>query len=121
MFTHIHFQSIPVTDIDRALAFYRDKLGFDVERDNPYGESRWIFMALPGARTMLHFNVVDTVPENDIPVLVLVTEDVDAVCATLSERGVTIHMGPDEAPWNPGTRWAMIHDTEGNLILLQTI
>jgi predicted enzyme related to lactoylglutathione lyase len=56
-----------------------------------------------------------------MPDLVLITEDVDATCETLKSRGVTIHKGPDDAPWNPGTRWAMIHDTENNLILIQTI
>ena len=121
MFTHVHFQSIGVTDIDRALEFYTTKLDFAVERDDPYGDSRWIFLQLPGARTMLHFELKDAVPRTDTPALVLATEDVDAACATLAERGVTIHAGPDEAPWNPGTRWALLYDSEGNLVLIQTI
>ena len=98
MFTRIHFDTVPATDVGRARDFYRDKLGFTVERDNPYG-----------------------VPKTQTPALVLVTDDVDAACATLKSRGVPIKRGPDDAPWEPGTRWAMIDDSEGNLVLIQTV
>jgi predicted enzyme related to lactoylglutathione lyase len=121
MFSHIHFQTLPVTDVVRARDFYRDVLGFDVERDNPYGDSRWVFMKIPGADTLLHFDERKTLPASDKPVLVLVTADVDATCATLAARGVAIKSPPAEAPWEPGTRWAYIADSEGNLVLIQTI
>jgi predicted enzyme related to lactoylglutathione lyase len=121
MFTHIHFDTIPATDLERARDFYRDKLGFEVERDEPYGDTRWIFMRIPGADTMLHFDKQPSVPETTTPVLVLATGDVDAACKTLQSRGVAIKQGPADAPWNPGTRWAMIDDREGNLVLIQSI
>ncbi len=122
MFTHINFQSIGVLDQDRALAFYRDTLSFEVERDVPYEENfRWIFLKLPGARTLIHFSQRASDARNDKPDLVLVTPDVDAACETLKSRGVEIARGPDDAPWNPGTRWAIFYDTENNMILIQTI
>jgi predicted enzyme related to lactoylglutathione lyase len=121
VFSHIHFQTVAATDVVRARDFYRDKLGFEVERDNAYGKTRWVFMRIPGAQTLLHFDLRESVEESDTPVLVLATDDVDAACATLAERGVTIDQPPQDAPWNPGTRWAMIHDSEGNLVLIQTI
>ena len=121
MFSHVHFQSVDATDIVRASAFYRDIMGFEVERDEPYGEDRWVFVQIPGARTMLHFNKVAEVAKSDTPVVVLATDDVDETCETLMARGVTIKAGPADAPWNPGTRWAMIDDSEGNLVLIQTI
>lgn len=120
MFDNIHFQSIGVVDMIRARDFYRDVMGFAVERDNAYGEGRWIFMALPGARTLLHFDQQDTIAPQDKPALILATSDVDATCEALRCRGVDILKGPADAPWEPGIRWAMIHDSEGNLILLQT-
>lgn len=42
---------IPVADQDRALAFYRDVLGFEVRVDAPLPQvgSRWIMLAPPGA------------------------------------------------------------------------
>jgi len=123
MFRRIHFDTVPATDVARARDFYRDKLGFVVERDNPYGESRWVFMRIPGADTLLHFDRQDSVVPTATPalVLVLVTDDVDAACETLKSRGVPIKRGPDDAPWEPGTRWAMIDDSEGNLVLIQTV
>lgn len=120
MFESILFQTIGATDLIRARDFYRDKLGFLVERDAPYGESRWIFMRLEGAQTMLHFSQQGQIEKQDIPALVLKSQDVDAACAELKSKGVQILQGPEDAPWEPGTRWAMIHDSEGNLILLQT-
>ena len=121
MFTRIHFDSIPATDVERARDFYRDTLGFVVERDNPYGDDRWVFMRIPGADTLLHFEKRDSVPKTETPALVLVTEDVDAACDTLKSRGIAIKQGPADAPWEPGTRWAMIDDSEGNLVLIQTV
>jgi predicted enzyme related to lactoylglutathione lyase len=121
MFTRIHFDSVPATDVERARDFYRDRLGFTVERDNPYGEGRWVFMRIPGADTLLHFDKRPSVPKTETPALVLVTEDVDAACDTLKSRGVAIKQGPSDAPWEPGTRWAMIDDSEGNLVLIQTV
>ena len=121
MFTHIHFDTIPATDVERARDFYRDKLDFVVERDNAYGNTRWVFMKLTGANTLLHFDKQDSVPPSPTPALVLATDDVDATCATLRSRGLTIKQGPADAPWQPGTRWAMIDDSEGNLVLIQTV
>ena len=121
MFKRIHFDTISAVDVERARDFYRDKLGFTVERDNPYGDSRWVFMRIPGADTLLHFDKQDAVPPSEKPALVLVTDDVDATCAMLKSRGVAIKRGPEDAPWEPGTRWAMIDDTEGNLVLIQTV
>ena len=62
----------------------------------------------------------DSVAKTQTPALVLVTEDVDATCTELQSRGVAIKRGPEDAPWEPGTRWAMIDDSEGNLVLIQT-
>ncbi|HZY69005.1 MAG TPA: VOC family protein [Devosia sp.] len=121
MFERIHFDTIAATDVERARDFYRDKLGFTVERDSPYGGDRWVFMQVGDSKTLLHFDKQDSVPRQEAPALVLVTADVDQACATLQERGVAIVQGPADAPWEPGTRWAMINDSEGNLVLLQTV
>jgi len=41
---------VPVADQDRALEFYRDKLGFEKRADFAYGQgSRWIEVAPPGS------------------------------------------------------------------------
>jgi glyoxalase/bleomycin resistance protein/dioxygenase superfamily protein len=45
---------LAVSDQDRALAFYRDKLGFEVRTDTEFGEGfRWIEVAPAGAYTVI--------------------------------------------------------------------
>ena len=117
----IHFQSIPVADQDRALAFYTTNFGFEVHTDAPYGEGwRWIFLTLPGAETRLHFASPDDMTVNDKPALCLVCDNVDDEAKKLRANSVEITNGPDDAPWHPGVRWLMLRDTEDNLVLLES-
>jgi len=52
--THLGTVIIPVSDQDRALAFYVDKLGFEQRSDMPFGNGeRWLEVAPPGATTTL--------------------------------------------------------------------
>ena len=45
---------VPVTDQDRALEFYVEKLGFAKQLDVPFGDGkRWIEVAPPGATTTI--------------------------------------------------------------------
>ena len=120
--SHIHFQSIPVEDQTRAVDFYTSNLGFDVHTDAPYGDDwRWIFLTLPGAQTRLHFASKSEMQINDTPALCLVCDDVDDEAKSLAGNGVDITNGPDDAPWQPGVRWLMIRDSEGNLGLLESM
>ncbi|WP_226780941.1 VOC family protein [Oceaniglobus trochenteri] len=120
--TRINFMSIPVHDQDRAIAFYRDRLGMTVHTDATYGEDwRWIFLQIPGAETMIQFAKASEMSvAKERPALVLVCDDVDAEVGGLKTDGVTLRDGPDDAPWQPGVRYALIEDTEGNVILLES-
>lgn len=52
--TDVGTVGIPVDDQDRALAFYRDKLGFETRIDAAFGEGRrWVEVAAPGSSTSL--------------------------------------------------------------------
>src|ERR1044071_10338672 len=52
MITSVKFVGIPVHDQERALAFYREKLGFKVATDQPMGPGqRWIELRIGGAET----------------------------------------------------------------------
>jgi lactoylglutathione lyase len=52
--TEIRTVSVPVTDQERALDFYQNKLGFEKRLDAPYGAGRrWIEVAPAGAATTL--------------------------------------------------------------------
>jgi catechol 2,3-dioxygenase-like lactoylglutathione lyase family enzyme len=51
--TDIRTIAIPVRDQEKALAFYRDTLGFEVRLDGEFGEGRWLEVAAPGATTSI--------------------------------------------------------------------
>src|SRR6266545_1248726 len=49
MITHVSVVTVYVTDQERAGAFYTDKLGFEVRRDDPMSETaRWLEVAPKG-------------------------------------------------------------------------
>jgi len=118
----ISFTSLPVTNQDRAIAFYCEHLGFEVAVDAPYEDGwRWIFLGLPDMDTRLHFAKADELAwKEGLPVLCLDCDSVDRLAYDFDETGVEILNGPDDAPWNPGTRWLLIKDSEGNLVMLQS-
>jgi predicted enzyme related to lactoylglutathione lyase len=119
-FTHVSFATIPVADPIRARDFYRDKLGLVVDVDAPYGETRWIMMAIPGARTRIHLDHRPSHTPGDQPVLPLISRDLEATVSALQVRGVTITTPPRVAEWNPEVRYAMIRDSEENAVLIAT-
>lgn len=119
----INFVSVPVEDQDRAVAFYRDALGFEMQLDAPYQEGwRWIFMTLPGAETRLHFARTSELSWlAEMPALALVVADVDADAERFRDTGVEITHGPEDTPWAQGARFLMIRDSEGNVLLLESV
>jgi predicted enzyme related to lactoylglutathione lyase len=117
----ISFQSIPVDDQDRAVAFYRDVLGFTVQTDAPFEDGwRWIFMTVPGSDSRIQFARRADITVKDKPVLALVCDDVDADCAAWAAAGATVVSPAGDAPWMAGVRWAMIRDSEGNLVFVES-
>ena len=50
--------------------------------------------------------------------LPLIAPDVAAAVETLRARGVEIAAEAKPAEWDPGTIYAMIRDSEGNLVLI---
>ena len=122
MLTRISFQSIPVSDQDRALAFYRDVLKFEVQTDVPYETDwRWIFLRIPGSDSRIQFARTDDIVVRDKPVLALVSDDVDADCAQWGKAGVRITNPPQDAPWAEGVRWATIRDSEENVLFVESL
>ncbi len=83
---------VPVSDQDRALEFYTEKLGFETRADIPYGRNeRWLEVAPAGAATTIAL----VPPREGEPTGVqtrvgLTTEDVDSDYASLKEAGVDV-------------------------------
>jgi catechol 2,3-dioxygenase-like lactoylglutathione lyase family enzyme len=108
---------IGVTDVDRAKAFYVDKLGFHSDVDQPMGDKRYVQLTPPGSACSISFGVgITTTPPGAIDGLLLVVEDIQAVYRTLSSRGVTLDE-PKTEPW--GAIHCYLSDPDGNHWTLQ--
>ena len=110
---------VPVSDQDRALEFYLDKLGFEKRVDTPFGESeRWVEVAPPGAATTIAIVPPREGQSAGIETHVgLMTEDIDADHAHLRARGVdadeeVMRMGDPVPPMF----W--FRDPDGNSLLI---
>jgi predicted enzyme related to lactoylglutathione lyase len=119
MIRRLKFVGIPVTDQDRALAFYTGKLGFKVATDQAMGEGqRWIELKIPGADTGVvlftpkgHEDRVGTFFNGSFA-----TDDVKKSFETLSAAGVDVTEPKDE-PWGS---YLTFKDSEGNEFVLGT-
>ena len=119
MFKHVKFSGLPVTNQDRALAFYRDVIGRTLATDQQYGSGwRWIEFEIPGSPTRVLFERRAGEEPGEQPSINIVVEDVDAAYGVLIARGVVFDQEPIDAPWAPGERYALLRDSEGNLILI---
>jgi catechol 2,3-dioxygenase-like lactoylglutathione lyase family enzyme len=83
---------VPVSDQDRAIEFYTEKLGFELRTDTPYGDGdRWVDVAPAGAVTTLALVPPREGHSVGVPTNIgLTSEDVDADHAFLKEQGVDV-------------------------------
>ena len=111
---------MPVTDQERALAFYTGTLGLEKRADVPYGNGdRWIEVAPPGADTTIALCVppagAGPAPKN-VCYCSIVTTDIDAEHADLTARGVdcddVMRMGDPVPPM------FFFRDQDGNSLLI---
>jgi catechol 2,3-dioxygenase-like lactoylglutathione lyase family enzyme len=87
---------VPVTDTDRAIEFYVDKLGLEKRADVPMGEGyRWVEVAPQGADEA-GTTIAITPPPPGQPAgnaqtgIILHTDDIEAVHADLKAKGVDV-------------------------------
>ncbi|WP_406311852.1 VOC family protein [Streptosporangium sp. NBC_01639] len=110
---------VPVTDIDRAKAFYADRLGFHVDVDvRPSDGVRIVQLTPPGSACSI--TLTEGIPSLDMPVgtlrgLHLVVSDIEEARAALLERGADV--GPVEDLG--GVYYAHFADPDGNTWTLQ--
>jgi catechol 2,3-dioxygenase-like lactoylglutathione lyase family enzyme len=112
---------IPVADVDRAIEFYTDKLGFEKRVDVPFGgDYRWVEVAPPGADTTIA--LAPPAPNGEKAGgretgICLNTADIDGVHAELRDKGVDVdaeisRMGDPV----PAMFW--LRDHEENVVLV---
>ena len=88
----IEVVTVPVSDVDRALEFYAQKLGFAVDIDHRISEKvRLVQLTPPGSACSIHLGrgTIGTKP-GDLDGVFLVVSDVRAAHARLAEGGVEV-------------------------------
>jgi lactoylglutathione lyase len=106
--------SVYVEDQERAVAFYVEKLGFEVRRRLPMGpNASWIELAPPGAQTCLVLYPKSMMPtwREQKASVVFHCPDVEAVCRRLEQLEVRITMPPTGLRWGMFAKFA---DPDGN-------
>jgi catechol 2,3-dioxygenase-like lactoylglutathione lyase family enzyme len=115
---------LPVSDVDRAKAFYADQVGFAVDLDETFSDTFRVVQLTPpgsGCSICIGIGVVDT-PPGSVKGLHLVVEDIHATRAELLERGVEISEVQDlTAPGKPTVSYAYFKDPDSNTWALQQL
>jgi catechol 2,3-dioxygenase-like lactoylglutathione lyase family enzyme len=119
MIRGMKFASIPVSDQDRALAFYTEKLGFRLLTDQPFDKKqRWIELGISATDTRVVLFHFDDGPAAGTKMnITFWTDDVEETVRELESKGVEFVMKPQKADW--GTA-AVFRDSEGNTFVLSS-
>jgi predicted enzyme related to lactoylglutathione lyase len=104
--------AVPVSDPDRAKAFYTEQLGFNADHDHRVSDGlRFIQLTPPGSACSIAIGtgLMETEP-GSVQGLQLVVSDIEAAHAELSGRGVEVSPIQD-FPWG---RFVFFTDPDGN-------
>ena len=129
----IHTSSLPHTDPDASLAFYRDTLGFEVRNDVGYKGMRWITVgpadqpdtsillappaADPGITEDERQTIAEMMVKGTYAGINLATNDLDATFERLQAGDAEVVQEPTDQPY--GVRDCAFRDPAGNLIRIQ--
>jgi catechol 2,3-dioxygenase-like lactoylglutathione lyase family enzyme len=104
--------AVPVSDVDRAKAFYTDAAGFNADHDHRVSdEIRFVQLTPPGSACSISIGegIVDT-PPGSVKGLQLVVSDIEAARAELVGRGVEVS-DVQRFPWGA---FVFFSDPDGN-------
>jgi catechol 2,3-dioxygenase-like lactoylglutathione lyase family enzyme len=111
--------AIPVSDVDRAKAFYTDQAGFHADHDHRVSdELRFVQLTPPGSACSIALGegVVDATP-GSVKGLQMTVPDIDAARAELAGRGVDVS-DVEHLPWGA---FVYFHDPDGNAWSVQQV
>ena len=111
--------AVPVSDVDRAKAFYVDQAGFNADHDHIVSEEiRFVQLTPPGSACSIAIGkgVIDA-PPGSVQGLQLVVADADAAREDLKSRGVEVSDVQD-FPWG---RFVFFADPDGNRWAVQQL
>ena len=130
MITNVSLVSVWVTDLDDALAFYTDVLGFEARDDIMLGEDfRWVTVGHPSQPELqLHLTtpskplsddliaaMTRAQAEGGLPGVGLHVDDCRTTYQELSAKGVEFIQEPQDRPYGVE---ALMRDNSGNWIVL---
>ncbi|HXH35830.1 MAG TPA: VOC family protein [Plantibacter sp.] len=110
---------VPVTDVDRAKAFYVDQVGFHADHDQQVNEElRFVQLTPPGSACSIAFGtgISDMEPGTQDSIQVVIP-DADEAYAHLTANGV-VASPVDEQAWG---RFVTFDDPDGNTWTLQQL
>lgn len=83
---------VPVTDVDRAKAFYTEKIGFHADFDQQVNEElRFVQLTPPGSACSIAIGMgITTMQPGSLEGMLLVVSDVRAVREELVKRGADV-------------------------------
>jgi len=108
---------VPVSDVDRAKAFYTEKIGFHADFDQrPRNDLRFVQLTPPGSACSIAIGVgLTTMQPGSLQGLLMVVSDVKAVREELIKRGADVSE-IDVQPWGS---FVYFRDPDGNSWSLQ--
>jgi catechol 2,3-dioxygenase-like lactoylglutathione lyase family enzyme len=103
---------VPVSDVDRAKAFYTEKAGFNADHDHRVSdEIRFVQLTPPGSACSIALGEgLTEMKPGSLQGLQLVVEDIEAARAELVERGVEVS-DVQEFDWGS---FVFFRDPDGN-------
>jgi len=124
----LQYCNITVNDVDEALAFYRDALGYEVRNDVSSGGFRWVTLGSvdqPGAEIVLsepHAGrpridgdaLQELLTKGSLPIVVFRSDDIDAAFERARATGAEVLQEPIDQPWGP--RDCAFRDPSGNTV-----
>jgi predicted enzyme related to lactoylglutathione lyase len=111
--------AVPVSDVDRAKAFYADQVGFNADHDHVVSEDmRFVQLTPPGSGCSIAIGKgITSAAPGSMQALQLVVSDIEAAHRHLQGAGVEVSDVQD-FPWG---RFVFFSDPDGNGWAVQQI
>jgi catechol 2,3-dioxygenase-like lactoylglutathione lyase family enzyme len=111
--------AVPVSDVDRAKAFYTDQAGFVADHDHRVSEQvRFVQLTPPGSACSIAIGEgVTSMAPGSLEGLQVVVDDIEAARAELAGRGVEV----SEVETYPWGAFVYFRDPDGNGWAVQAI
>ncbi len=111
--------AVPVSDVDRAKAFYTDQVGFHADHDHKVRDGlRFVQLTPPGSACSIAIGTgITDMPPGSLKGLQMVVTDVKAVRDELAKRGVAV----SEIEVMPWGSFVFFSDPDGNSWSLQQL